>query len=607
MRLAGRQSALLVYLGCLAVMVGAAWIAAYTQCGFGTIEVTNVTYPTETGISMRAKQFRPIGVSDENPAPGVVCVHGYQNNRETSDPFGIELARRGVVVIDIDALGRGNSGRPLPVGHPGFDKTFGAKASIFYLKGLGHVDPGRIGIMGHSMGASFAYETALEDSNIGALVLSGFVFDERASASVPRNMLTIFGTYDELRERMTHTADVATEWLKTDIVARVFGHRMPIVGRTYGDFEVGTARQVLLPPLTHLAMTHHRIPIAAAVKWMRAALRPDAAYWIDPSDQIWWVKEIATLVALIACLFSAMPLGVLFLRWRFFASLVTPISYVHTVTLREAVQPIAVNTVLMGLYLPLCLVIHAVHAFVVPIDRPFPMMIVNGIVCWLFIVSVVGFYLFRRWQAHLTAARDNASFDLGIPELSTRYGLVCRRVGKALLLGAMLFLVVYATEYVVEQLFIIDLRFIFPFASDLTLDRALIYPRYVPFLLFSFWVMGLFLHVRLRRPPKGGRLITWFNWSIFNTAVLVLPLVLLLAIQYGSLSLFGIIPFEGPGGAFASLTMNLFHLFGILVLVVPIATWYFQITGQPYVGAALSAAIVTWILVSSQVIAAVPI
>ena len=52
------------------------------------------------------------GVSAESPAPGVVYIHGYQNNRETSDAYAIEMARRGFVVLEIDAIGRGNSGDP---------------------------------------------------------------------------------------------------------------------------------------------------------------------------------------------------------------------------------------------------------------------------------------------------------------------------------------------------------------------------------------------------------------------------------------------------------------------------------------------------------------
>lgn len=36
----------------------------------------------------RGKLFKPANATEETPAPGVVYLHGYQNNRETSDPYG---------------------------------------------------------------------------------------------------------------------------------------------------------------------------------------------------------------------------------------------------------------------------------------------------------------------------------------------------------------------------------------------------------------------------------------------------------------------------------------------------------------------------------------
>ena len=89
----------------LAAQVGA--YAAMTD-GF-QVEVTNVIFENQNGLMVRGKLFKPANATEETPAPGVVYLHGYQNNRETSDPYGIELARRGFVVITLDTLGRGNS------------------------------------------------------------------------------------------------------------------------------------------------------------------------------------------------------------------------------------------------------------------------------------------------------------------------------------------------------------------------------------------------------------------------------------------------------------------------------------------------------------------
>jgi hypothetical protein len=88
---------------------------------------------------------------------------------------------------------------------------------------------------------------------------------------------------------------------------------------------------------------------------------------------------------------------------------------------------------------------------------------------------------------------------------------------------------------------------------------------------------------------------------------MAVPLVLILAVQYLPLRFAGVLPFVGPGGAFVSMVLNLFHIVGVLALVIPCGTWFFQITGRPYVGAVWSALAVTWIFASSQVIAPIPL
>ena len=69
----------------------------------------------------------------------------------------------------------------------------------------------------------------------------------------------------------------------------------------------------------------------------------------------------------------------------------------------------------------------------------------------------------------------------------------------------------------------------------------------------------------------------------------------------------GIIPFVGPGGMFASFTMNLLHIIGVLAMTTPLSTWFYQLTGKIYLGALVNAAIVTWMFTSSQVIAPIPV
>jgi dienelactone hydrolase len=597
----------IAFLTCLLVSLAGFATASWVQRDFGHVAVSNVTYPNANGIPIRAKLFVPQGVTAAVPAPGVVYIHGYQNNRETSDAYCIELARRGFVVLEIDAIGRGNSGNPGAVNDPDFDPTYGGRTSFAYLKSLAYVNPASVGIMGHSLGAEMSYAIARSDPSVQALAFSGFAYTTDATPEIPHNMLMIYGQYDEYRQRMTGTKDFAAEWMSSPQTQAAFPVANPEFGTAYGDFDLGTARQVTLLPTIHLFESHNRAGIAAAATWMRSALHPDDAYWIDPANQTWEIKEWATLAAMLAGLAALMPLGLILLRNRTFSSLQAQAASTYACTRREFIQHASVNGLLMWLYLPLIFMLFGLHIYVVPIDKIFPMMLVNGIVWWFVWMNVIGFFILRRWLKR-RAEKDGLTWaDLGASFDRTRFALDWKVIGQTALLAAFLFAFAYLFEHILEAIFIADYRFLFPFASDLTPYRAGMWLLYFPFLLVGFVLTGYFLHGQLRQAPKKTWWQTFISWSISNTLALVVPLVLFLLIQYVPLFTVGVIPFVGPGGVLANFTMSLFHIIGVLILITPLSTWFFQLTGRPYLGAFLNAALVAWMFVSSQVIAPIPV
>ncbi len=171
----------------------ASLIGWFIQADFGKVDVSNVTYKNYNGIRIRAKLLRPVSATPAHPAPGVVYIHGYQNNRETGDAYSIELARRGFVVLNIDAIGRGNSGEPNDPKDPNFDPTYGGTASLKYLRSLSFAKSDSVGMLGHSLGAEMAYRVALNDPTVRALVITGFAYTSEASQTIPQNMMMIMG------------------------------------------------------------------------------------------------------------------------------------------------------------------------------------------------------------------------------------------------------------------------------------------------------------------------------------------------------------------------------------------------------------------------------
>ncbi len=596
-----------VLVASLVVLVSAVVVASLVQRDWGRIRVTNVRYDNFNGIPIRAKLLRPENAAPDRPLPGLVYIHGYQNNRETSDAYCIELARRGFVVLNMDAIGRGNSGIPNDPAAPDFDVTYGARTSLEYLRRLPYVDAERTGMMGHSLGAEMAYAVALDDPTVEALVISGFAYTLDASDTRPKNMLMIIGQYDEYRQRMTGVRDIEREWMGSPQTRQVIPVENPQLGVTYGEFALGTARRVFVPRTIHIQESHSRAAIAQALEWMRAALHPPEQYWIDPHSQTWPTKEWATLVAMLAGLGSILPLGLLLLRTGFFRSLQGAVSDAYACTRRAYWRFTAINGLLMWLYLPLILALFGLHVYVVPIDTLFPMMMVNGIVWWFLCTNLIGFLILRRWFKRESQKSGLTWYDLGVSHQKNEFSIDGGKIGKTVLLAGILFAFVYASEAILERVFIVDFRFIFPFASDLTLYRAGMFIRYFPFILIGFLLQGIFLHGQLRGPRRQNWLKTYVAWTSSNLLTMILPLVLFMMVQYVPLLTAGVIPFVGPGGVLVSFTMNLFHIIGVLVMVIPISTWFYQLTGNVYLGGLVNAALVTWMFTSSQVIAPIPI
>ena len=55
------------------------------------------------------KLYTPKTATAETPAPGVLLLHGYQNDHETCAAYAIKLARHGAVVLCLDEYGHGST------------------------------------------------------------------------------------------------------------------------------------------------------------------------------------------------------------------------------------------------------------------------------------------------------------------------------------------------------------------------------------------------------------------------------------------------------------------------------------------------------------------
>ena len=83
--------------------------ASLLQSNFGKTEIIPFKIPTADGRWLSGTIFKPKAASAENPLPAVVTCHGYLNNSQMQDLNAIELSRRNMTVIAMDAYGHEKS------------------------------------------------------------------------------------------------------------------------------------------------------------------------------------------------------------------------------------------------------------------------------------------------------------------------------------------------------------------------------------------------------------------------------------------------------------------------------------------------------------------
>ena len=603
-----RKSALAVFIILLAVVVASEITAHVVMTNNGSVDVSNVWIKNKNSLMIRGKLYRPLEATVENPAPGVVYLHGYQNNRETSDPYAIELSRRGFVVIALDTLGRGNSENQFSEDEPGFDPTYGGDSAFEYLRGLPFVDGERCGLGGHSLGGEMSYAAAVINPNVKAIIFSGYAYLNTATYDNPPNMLMVFGKHDEYRARMTGVNDFEKDWMTSPQTKAAINAVNPKFDTTYGSFKNGTARRVHMTNTTHVSECFDTDAIAEGVHWFSEALNPNVPLAIDPENQVWRIKEVGSLAALIFGVLSVIPLGILLLGIKPFSKLIQVPSTQYVCTKKTFWKANWINGLLTLLYLPIVLIVFGIEVYVMPITKVFPMIMVDGVAFWFLIINVIGFLIFRGWIKKQKAKQPELDYqELGISDKPDKIRLRGEKVWRVLLLAAILFGYLYALEAGLEHFLLIDWRYKFPYASDLTSYRWGMLLLYFPLFLIGWIQVNILTQAQLRPASLGDGFRNALKKSWRGILVMIIPLLFYMALQYIPLYAAGIVPFIGPGSGLIGFVINLEHMCVLIALMIPIAAFFYEATGSVYLGAILNALIVAWMFTSSSVVAPLPV
>jgi len=556
----------------LMVVAGIATASA-VQSNFGTVQVQEVDLFTAEGVLIHSSLQVPLAASPSNQMPGVVVIHGIVQSKEWLMAFGIELARRGFVVLTIDAVGHGDSGPSVVAGGDS-----GGIAALAFLDSLPYVS--RIGMVGHSMGASIATQ-ALNKSSVpvDALVLvGGGIGPTLTNASYPRNLLIAAGWFDELANIANMTYSLAPRFNTTAPVE---------IGQLYGNFTKGTARRFIAPPTNHIFETIDPTIVSETVDWLRNSLKgptPDA-YWLPKENMIYLAHIGGGLVACIGIVLSLFPLMAMLVAIRPFSQLRHPLSSRYAPRLRTYFGLGAVyGAIGLGTFLPF-LVLGFLIRFPQYLGLPMGFWFLgSGLIAAAVLVAVMR--LMRR-STKVTWS-DFGAFGTDAKTFLKQFGL-------AALLGLLCVLWLYLWMLPVDLFLALDFRAFFPLLNDLTPLRALFVPVYLLFTIPFFFVEGVWVMGVLRTGRQGTWFRTQLSWTTKAIFIKCIPYVLLLFVQFAASYAIGR-PFIA--GYLGFMLIFLWIIIPTSAIATSLTAWSYRLTDRIYVGVVLDALLFSWLMAS---------
>ena len=534
---------------------------------FGRLEVKTVLI-TDGNKVLSGLLYRPRPASSQNPFPSVIIAHGISESKEIMSNMGLELARRGFVVLCLDLLGHGTSGGTVEEGT--IDPSFGVQAAVSYLKSLTFVNASAIGLVGHSLGGGAVRAAVVRDSQIKALVLIAGGLGDSAqgpqygvlNATFPKNLLVIVGKYDAL-------------FNLTDLAARellsVFNTRQQVIPEAlYGTFQSQTARELFTPETTHLFESVDPSVILVTASWMQNSLATGQQF--NPvTDLIYLEREVAILVVFVGLL------GLIFLS--FF-----PLTRVFPLKARKAI-PSRKNSMLrewsaytiwgglnIALFLPMVLV-----GFVISFP---PMVFGSSIAWWMLAAGLVGIPIALRKP--LRPIEKEGGLKMRLMEAFDR---------NDVLVALALFVLLFTIVSLLDAIFAIDIRIISPiFRVFTSARRVLVFPLYLPFFMVYFMAEGLYLH-----ESHDNRLEhSWGDIRDCSGAVLgkIIPFIAIMALHYLPKVFFNVWVLPSMVGF---LIEFLWIITPIFVITTICSWWFHRNTQGNVVGVFFDALVLAWV------------
>ena len=585
------------------------FFASKVQNSWGSVNIQQIKIPTENGQWVVADLFKPLSATKDNPAPVVIVIPGFQRSKETLSNISIELSRRGMVVISIDPYAQGGSSSSMQR-RAATKEGYGMFAIVEYISNtdnLNYIDKSKIGVTGHSAGGLAAIRGAQYFGNqakgissyskIHSAYVSGMLrmgFEKKHLKKIKSNIGVSYALYDEgAWQNQLKNGDLT----KAPEILRLINHQLADsknnfnnveIGKFYGELNKRNKTIIHNEKVLHPLQPYDFTATKNQLNFFSTVFELD--YFIPSTDQVWYWKELLTLILLVLSFLLIIPFSKLLLNFPYFKGLIQTKP-------NEVLQPIGVSRYifwslffLSGLIACFSFIPMSELSKLLFSDASnriqtwfFPQRMNNAIMLWAIFNGLIGLLLFFGNHFLFSKVKNKSSLKIKIKSSDLL---------KTFILGFTIFSGYFLLVFLIYYFFHVDFRFLFLGVKVFRLQLLYLLPVYAPLFFIFFFSNSLRVNYVFRIKNLNK-----YQQILYSCMANTFGLFLILIIQYLTLYFTGTV-FWREGWLYVNL------LFGIvpIMLILPIFNYkFFELTGQVYLGPITMSMILIMILLSNTV------
>ena len=229
--------------------------------------------------------LEPVTLGPDERLPGVIVAHGFAGSKKLMYGYGLVLAKAGYAVLLLDFSGHGLN--PAPLDRSALQEDLDRAYRV--LLDQGEVDPSRVALVGHSMGAGAVLAAGVRDPDRYSATVAISPADAPVTGDAPRNLQLQAGAWE-------------TPFLLR--AQRLFEE----AGGGSDDFAAGGARSlVTVPRAEHLSILFRDASQQPARQWLDRTFGTEGLVGEEYRDRriLWWLVHLAGWLILLTAMASA--------------------------------------------------------------------------------------------------------------------------------------------------------------------------------------------------------------------------------------------------------------------------------------------------------------